>query len=234
MLCMRKSYALFALVGVSLVGGACGSSAAGYGKAGTLASSSRTVVVHILASHRYDPSALGVNPGETVTFKVVNDDTNLHEFVLGDQKAQDAHEKEMAGMGMANMKMADTANRIDLAGGETKQLAWTFPSDKGVTVIYGSHVPGDYASGLKGAITVGTASSGSSATTVAGYGSTATTMGGMGSTATTMGGMGDTATTMGGMGSTATTMGGMGSTATTMGGMEGTTIPKGATTTVMP
>jgi len=53
------------------------------------------------------------------------------------------------------MEVADRPNLIDLDPGQTKQLTWKFPDKKGATVIYGSHVPGDYTGGLKGSITVG-------------------------------------------------------------------------------
>ncbi len=103
----------------------------------------------------YNPASVTVRSAETVTFKVTNDDRSLHELVLGEQKAQDEHEKVMKGMPMDSMKMADTSDRIDLNGGETKQVTWIFPAKAGATVIYGSHVPGDYAGGLKGTVTVG-------------------------------------------------------------------------------
>jgi uncharacterized cupredoxin-like copper-binding protein len=83
---------------------------------------------------------------------VTNTGTQLHEFVLGDAKVQDDHEKEMKDMAPENMKMADTANAVDVDPGETKELTWTFPK-KG-TVIFGCHVPQHYAGGMKGTITV--------------------------------------------------------------------------------
>ena len=51
------------------------------------------------------------------------------------------------------MKVADKPNLIDLDPGQTKSLTWKFPG-KATTVIYGSHVPGDYTGGLKGIVTV--------------------------------------------------------------------------------
>jgi uncharacterized cupredoxin-like copper-binding protein len=154
---MKSRLILLGVVGaLAVVGcGSSSSSASGAGKAGDAAKADRTVEVHILSSKKYNPATVSVKSGETVTFKVTNDDTSLHEFVLGDQKAQDAHEKEMAAMSMDSMKMADTSNRIDLDGGESKQLTWTFPTKTGASVIYGSHVPNDYSGGLKGIVTVG-------------------------------------------------------------------------------
>jgi uncharacterized cupredoxin-like copper-binding protein len=126
----------------------------GFGKGGDASKAARTVDVRILPSKRYDPASITVTPGETVTFRVTNQDTALHEFVLGDEKVHDDHDKEMAAMPMEHMRMADRANRISMEGGQTSSLTWTFPNKKGATVIYGSHVPGDYQGGLKGTITV--------------------------------------------------------------------------------
>ncbi len=133
---------------------ACGGDSEDYGKAGNAAQASRTIDVRILSSKKYDPPSITVKRGETVTFRVVNQDTGLHEFVLGDEKVHDDHDKEMAAMPMDNMRMADRANRISMDGGQTASLTWTFPTKKGAAVIYGSHVPGDYKGGLKGTITV--------------------------------------------------------------------------------
>jgi uncharacterized cupredoxin-like copper-binding protein len=132
-----------------------GGSVAGFGRAAEATAATRTVEVHILATRRYEPSSLNVTPGQTVTFKVVNDDPKvIHEFVLGDDKAQDDYEKLMEGMGTTPMKMNDKANLVNIDPGQTEELTWTFPSTKGATVIFGSHEPGDYAAGLKGTITV--------------------------------------------------------------------------------
>lgn len=136
----------------ALVLSGCGSSSSsGYGKKGDAAKATRTIDVKQLDTLKFDPSAITVKPGETVKFRVTNGGSQLHEFVLGDQKVQDDHEKEMKDMAADNMKMADGDNRIDLDPGQTKELTWTFPS-KG-TVIYGCHVPGHFLAGMKGTVT---------------------------------------------------------------------------------
>jgi uncharacterized cupredoxin-like copper-binding protein len=145
----------FALAGLAaLTVGACGDSSAGYGTSADAAQAKRTVEVTITQAKQYQPSTITVAPGEVVTFKVTNSSTELHEFMLGDAKVQDKHDKEMAAMGMGSMKVADQPNLIDLDPGQTKQLTWKFPDKKGATVLYGSHSPGEYAAGLKGTITV--------------------------------------------------------------------------------
>lgn len=174
---------------------------AGYGTAGDPAKADRTIQVHITAALTYDPVALSVMPGETVTFKATNDTSGIHEFVLGDQKTQDDYEHLMSTMGNAPMTMPDRSNILDIPAGATKQLTWTFPSVTGAMVFYASHQPGDQAKGLKGVITVGGARSSAG-------GSTSTTMGAM--TSTSMGGMTSTTMSMNdmpGMGTTTTTAG---------------------------
>jgi uncharacterized cupredoxin-like copper-binding protein len=130
----------------------CGDSSSGYGKRGDATKAARTIEIRQVDPYAFDPASLDVKPGETVTFKVTNTGAQLHEFVLGDAKVQDDHEKEMKDMAPENMKMADTANAVDVDPGETKELTWTFPK-KG-TVIFGCHVPQHYAGGMKGTITV--------------------------------------------------------------------------------
>ncbi|MEX1125622.1 MAG: hypothetical protein WD895_07820 [Acidimicrobiia bacterium] len=42
---------------------------------------------------------MAVRAGETITFRIVNDGTVVHDFTLGDSAIQDEHEEEMAEMG---------------------------------------------------------------------------------------------------------------------------------------
>jgi len=145
-------FALLALAALAVAG--CGGDSPGYGTSADAAAAARTVDVTITQAKQYQPPSITVTPGEVVTFKVTNASTDLHEFMLGDEDIHEEHEGMMADMGMASMKVADRPNLIDLDPGQTKQLTWKFPDEKGATVIYGSHVPGDYAGGLKGTITV--------------------------------------------------------------------------------
>ena len=149
-----KRLTMLVLVGMMLATAACGRDAADYGESADAAAATRTVDVTITQAKQYQPPALTVAPGEVVTFKVTNASTELHEFMLGDDKVHEEHEGMMADMGTASMKVADRPNLVDLDPGQTKQLTWKFPGKKGATVIYGSHVPNDYTGGLKGTITV--------------------------------------------------------------------------------
>ncbi len=144
-----------ALVGVAaLFVAGCGGDSSDVGEAAAATEATRTIEVTITQAKQYQPSSITVAPGEVVTFRVTNAANELHEFMVGDSKAHDEHEKEMAGMSMEHMKMADKPHYVDLDPGQTKQLTWKFPEKEGATVIYGSHVPGDYTGGLRGTITV--------------------------------------------------------------------------------
>ena len=108
-------------------------------------------VVEILTTDDlvFIPAELTVRAGETITFRIVNQGSIIHDFTLGDEVTQEEHEAEMAEMaGMAH----DQANAVTVAAGETKELTWTF-SQPG-TVLIGCHQPGHYDGGMKGQISV--------------------------------------------------------------------------------
>jgi len=133
---------------------ACGgSSDSAIGKAGDKAKASRVLEVHQLDTHRFEPASLQVKAGETVTLRITNTGSQIHEFFLGDKKAQTAHNKEMQAMGSNPMKMTDTANAVTIDPGASKELTWTFP--KSGTVDFGCHEPGHYLDGMFGSVKVG-------------------------------------------------------------------------------
>lgn len=136
----------------TLVMAACGGGTAVSGGSGGAPKADRVVEVRILANQRFQPESIAVKVGETVTFKVVNEDKTLHEFTLGDEARQAAREKEMSSMGTSPMEMDDQSDSVTLKGGATKQLTRTFA--QAATVLYGCHQPGHYAAGEKGTISV--------------------------------------------------------------------------------
>src|SRR5689334_8723871 len=78
---------------VLLVVGALGASAlVGCGR--TSEPEAREIRI-VMTEFRYSPDHFEVKPGERVRFVLVNQGTVEHEFVLGDQAAQDEHEREM-------------------------------------------------------------------------------------------------------------------------------------------
>jgi uncharacterized cupredoxin-like copper-binding protein len=116
---------------------------------------------------RYRPSSIVVEAGRRVTFAVTNAGRLPHEFILGDRAAQLDHERQMqAGGGdHAHMHMGDLAMHdagplatpdpgggLTVPPGQTRQLTWTF--DKPGMVLYGCHVLGHWAAGMRGTIVV--------------------------------------------------------------------------------
>jgi uncharacterized cupredoxin-like copper-binding protein len=84
-----------------------------------------------------------------VTFVVTNAGSTAHEFYLGDEAAQAAHELEMQEMGGMSH---DEPDGIAVDPGETKVLTHTF-TRPGETLA-GCHVAGHYGGGMKAVIKV--------------------------------------------------------------------------------
>lgn len=124
-----------------------------FGEPADAGEASRTIEVAANDTLTFDPAEITVSAGEIVTFKVTNTGNLPHDFTLGDQETQDAHEAEMMEM-MEDGEMTthDEPNAISLAVGETKEITWHF-SEAG-TVLFGCHVPGHYDAGMKGEVSV--------------------------------------------------------------------------------
>jgi uncharacterized cupredoxin-like copper-binding protein len=114
---------------------------------------------------RYWPSSIIVRAGRRVTFTVTNVGRLPHEFILGDRATQLDHERQMQAMpaggehlhahthGPDDHAMADTDGAgLTVPPGQTRRLTWTF-HDPGV-VLYGCHVLGHWAAGMRGTILV--------------------------------------------------------------------------------
>lgn len=100
---------------------------------------------------KIEPAAMTVPAGTPVTFVVTNTGTVLHEFTLGDEADQIAHDKEMAEAGGMSMPK-DEPNAIGVMPGTTKELTYTFEAPG--TTLAGCHVIGHYAAGMKATITI--------------------------------------------------------------------------------
>ena len=107
------------------------------------------VAVTLTDALRIEPAAIQVPVGSPITFVVTNVGAVPHEFVIGDEAVQQAHETTM--QGRATMDH-DDATGIGLAPGETKELTLTFA--KAGELLAGCHIPGHYPTGMKAAITV--------------------------------------------------------------------------------
>lgn len=132
----------------ALVTAACGSSASTASMGQASPAPDRTVTITANDQLHFDPAVLSVRQGETVTFLVTNVGSVAHEFLIGDAAMQAQHESEMANGGMS-MGMTDA---VDLPAGKSVTFVRTF-GDPGV-LLYGCHIPGHYAAGMKGTITV--------------------------------------------------------------------------------
>lgn len=107
------------------------------------------VEVTLTDALRIEPAAMTVPVGVPVMFVVTNNGVMPHEFVVGDEATQEAHETAMQGMGSMTH---DKADAIGVAPGATKELTITF-ARPGPTLA-GCHVPGHYAAGMRAVISV--------------------------------------------------------------------------------
>ena len=96
----------------------------------------------------FQPDGLAVEPGETVRFVIVNTDPIDHEFILGDQRVQDVHEKG------TEAHHAPRPGEVSVPAGETVVTTYTFPKSSG-SLIFGCHLPGHYSFGMHGTVLVG-------------------------------------------------------------------------------
>ena len=124
-----------------------------FGEPGHADDADRVIEITADEDLTFSPDSFTVSAGETITFRIVNQGNLPHDFTLGDQETQDAHEAEMAEMmESGETMMHDDANAISLPPGETKELTWHF-TEAG-TVLIGCHQAGHYAAGMTGTITI--------------------------------------------------------------------------------
>jgi uncharacterized cupredoxin-like copper-binding protein len=119
-----------------------------FGQPGKASAVTRTVEIEA-RDIAFSPGALSVKRGETIRFVIHNYGQLDHEFMIGDSTEQIEHDKEMAAM--PGMAMNDP-NGVSVAPGKTASLIWKF--SKPGTFEYGCHVPGHYASGMLGKLSV--------------------------------------------------------------------------------
>lgn len=124
-----------------------------FGEPGHADDADRTIDITANDDLTFSPTEFTVSAGETVTFRISNPGNLVHDFTLGDDETQDAHEAEMMEMmESGEMMMHDEANAISLPAGETKEITWQF-TEAG-SVLIGCHQTGHYAAGMRGTITV--------------------------------------------------------------------------------
>ena len=100
----------------------------------------------------FSPNRITVPAGRLIRFEVENPGVAPHEFLIGDKHAQDDAEREMAKGSTAGGHTHDNSASIYLEAGESGVLETTF--DEPAELILGCHVPGHWAAGMKGTLSV--------------------------------------------------------------------------------
>jgi uncharacterized cupredoxin-like copper-binding protein len=109
----------------------------------------RTVAVKIHYSH-FSPASLTVAAGETVRFRITNGDPIDHEFILGDLAVQ---EREEAGTDLIHD--GTVPGMISAPAGRTVSTVVSFPQHPAErSLVYACHLPGHYAYGMRGVLTI--------------------------------------------------------------------------------
>jgi uncharacterized cupredoxin-like copper-binding protein len=97
----------------------------------------------------FAPTAVDVRAGEKIRFVFKNTGQLTHDAFVGDQAAQDAHEKEMR---EGHGDHAKGSNAVTVPAGKSAQLVYTF--ERPGQILIGCHQPGHYTGGMKAAVTV--------------------------------------------------------------------------------
>jgi uncharacterized cupredoxin-like copper-binding protein len=109
----------------------------------------RTVAVSIHYSH-FSPAHITVGAGETVRFSITNADPIDHEFILGDQALQDREEA-----GTDPIHDGSMPGMVSAPAGRTVATVVAFPKHPAHgSLIYACHLPGHYAYGMRGLVTI--------------------------------------------------------------------------------
>ncbi|HEX9766561.1 MAG TPA: plastocyanin/azurin family copper-binding protein [Nitriliruptorales bacterium] len=124
-----------------------------YGEPADASEAGRTIEVTVDNDLVFEPAEYEVAAGEVVTFRISNTGDIEHEFVLGDEQAQQQMADEM-GEGDGHAPSGGMSNAVTIHPGEEAELTWLFP-DEATTVLVGCHVPGHYEAGMRGTVTVG-------------------------------------------------------------------------------
>ncbi|MGQ0743353.1 MAG: cupredoxin domain-containing protein [Acidimicrobiales bacterium] len=131
------------MVGVSLVLAAATGAIAQ--ATATTGPTSRTIEVTARFS-AFTPEALVVEAGTHVTFVIDNADPIAHEFIVGDE---DLHRRHATG---TEVWHAPRPGEVSIPAGGRAETTWRF--DRPGTVAFGCHLPGHWAYGMSGVITV--------------------------------------------------------------------------------
>ena len=104
-------------------------------------------VIEITIEHSaFDPKALSVERGSTITFVIHNEDPIAHEFIIGDEEVQLAHEEG------TEAHHGSRPGEVSIPAGETRETTYTFEGSEDLFI--GCHLPGHYDYGMRGAVEV--------------------------------------------------------------------------------
>ncbi|MEX0630387.1 MAG: plastocyanin/azurin family copper-binding protein [Chloroflexota bacterium] len=137
---------VFSIVIFAVVLAACTPSGGGAAPTGQ---GPRTVQVQMTDELRFEPAAFTMQAGETVRFEVTNSGQIVHEFLIGDEAAQDEFEMQMSEGGAMGH---DTDAGVSVEPGESETFEYTFT--QAGELLVGCHEPGHYDGGMMATITV--------------------------------------------------------------------------------
>src|SRR5204862_114123 len=95
----------------------------------------------------FTPAAFAVRAGTTVRIVVRNTDLIDHELIVGDQATQDRHEH-----GTETHHDGSVAGEVSVPAGSTVTTTYRF--DRPGRLLYGCHLPGHWAYGMRGTIEI--------------------------------------------------------------------------------
>jgi uncharacterized cupredoxin-like copper-binding protein len=106
----------------------------------------RTVVVTMHHS-KFQPAAITVAPGTEVRFVLRNTDPIDHEFIIGGPAVHDLHER-------GTQRVHDGPGEVTVPAGEERATTVSFNLHAPGRLQYACHLPGHYAYGMRGVVTV--------------------------------------------------------------------------------
>lgn len=119
------------------------------GRASPTEQGPRSIQVQMTDELRFEPAEFNVQAGETVQFEVTNAGQIVHEFLIGDEAAQEQFEMEMSeGNGMQH----DSDAGVSVEPGQRETFEYTF--EEAGQLLAGCHEPGHYDGGMVATVTV--------------------------------------------------------------------------------
>jgi uncharacterized cupredoxin-like copper-binding protein len=105
----------------------------------------RTIEIWLHHS-RFESSTIQADAGETLRFVIVNTDPIDHEFIVGDDAVQELHEVG------TEAHHDPRPGEVTVIAGETVMTTYTLGEQD---LLFGCHVPGHWAYGMRGVVLVG-------------------------------------------------------------------------------